>query len=90
LGYENSVYLAQEDHRTRPGVQAVARINVLLNDGTGTQLVVSGPIVSPQNPGDIFSHVYESVDGDWLSCGWIGRIGDRLPDSQCIGGVTAG
>jgi len=69
LGYENSVYLAQEDHRTRPGAQAVARITVLLNDGTGAQLVVSGPIVSPLNVGDAFSHVYESADGDWLWCG---------------------
>ena len=68
LGYENSIYLSQEDHRARPGAQAVARINVLLNDGTGAQLVVSGPIVNPLNIVDAFSHVYESADGDWLSC----------------------
>ena len=68
LGYENSVYIAQEDHRTRQGAEAVARINVLLNDGTATQPVVSGPIVSPLNLGDAFSHVYDDADGDWLSC----------------------
>ena len=69
LGYENSIYLAQEDHRSRPGAQAVARITVLLNDGTGAQFVVSGPIVSPLNVGDAFSHAYDSADGDWLWCG---------------------
>lgn len=55
--------VSDSGHRAPPGAQAVARITVLSNDGTATQLVVRGEIDS----GTIWAS-YNEAPGDWMWC----------------------
>lgn len=65
LGDGMMMIFSESGRRASPGAQAVARITVILSDGTGARLVAKGAI---DNQGEVIQ-TYLEAPGDWLSCG---------------------
>ena len=62
LGYEFGLDLSQKDRRATPGEEAVARITLRLDDGSGALLVVKGSIVGGSLPTQYVAGTY---GGPW-------------------------